>query len=184
MARDHKKPCGKINYHEVIYTRLVALHLLLPHSLTYSLTYSLTHSFTHSFMSQIQPLSLLGCMVRRSVCVPCFQHFLLSCECGASRHSTSHHHQCVFQFPSPDSAAAFQVLEEASGGRGGDGCSAGFGGLLNMHMPGNDEDQSSDDHVYRMQREARVRAWLTQKQHVSRARAAVQRLHPDLSLDR
>jgi hypothetical protein len=126
---------------------------------------------------EVPPLALMGCTVRRSVCVACFKRFLLSCECGSGRSS---HHTCVFQFPSPDSAAAVKHIEGIAQG-GADSCSSAFG-----LMTGDDADHfnSNDDHVYKMQREAGVRSWLSQKRAVAQAKAALRALPPELSLDR
>ena len=129
---------------------------------------------------EVHPWVLNKCTIRRSVCVTCFQRFLFTCECGDSR--TSHHHHCVFQFPSPDSTAAVAYLESLSPTDTGGYCAAAAFGL----MGGDDEDgcRSNDDHVYKMQREAGVRSWLTQQKSLAEVKAALLALSPTLSLDR
>lgn len=123
---------------------------------------------------EVHTLALMGCTVRRSLCVPCFRQSLCACECGEARR-----HSCVFQFPSPDSSAAVALIESASEG-GRDGCSAALG-LLH----GDDEAFcSAEDQVRRMQREAGVRCWLKHKRGVAQAKAAMQALPPACSLNR
>ena len=126
---------------------------------------------------EIRPLALMGCTVRRSVCVNCFKQFLISCECGEGR--TSEHHSCVFQFPSPDNIAATRYLESVAEK------DTGLSDAFHLFNADNDNDfGSNDDHVHKMQREASVRSWLSHKKNLADVKKIMCSLSRDLSQNR